>query len=155
MINAIFACDEEWGIGRNNTLPWPHNSSDLKWFKQMTNGQAVVMGRKTWESLPIHPLPNRRNIVVSSIQLENVQTISIDSVRSFCMFSSEPIWIIGGSQLLEFCLGIVDKIYISNIIGKYDCDIFLPKNKILEKFYIDRNEKINDLNITRWVNKFK
>jgi dihydrofolate reductase len=71
------------------------------------------------------------------------------------MFTSEPIWIIGGSQLLEFCLGFVDKIYISNIIGKYNCDIFLPKNKILEKFYIDRNEKINDLNITRWVNKFK
>jgi hypothetical protein len=52
-------------------------------------------------------------------------------------------------------LVFVDKIYISNIIGKYNCDIFLPKNKILEKFYIDRNEKINDLNITRWVNKFK
>jgi dihydrofolate reductase len=155
MINAIFACDEEWGIGKNGQLPWPHNSSDLKWFKQLTENSTVIMGRKTWESLPIQPLPNRKNIVVSSTQLENVQTISIDSVEKYCMFSSAPIWIIGGSQLVEYCLNIIDSIYISNISEKYDCDIFLPKNKILEKFYAIKNEKINDLNITQWVNKFK
>ena len=70
MIKAILACDENWGIGKAGTLPWLHNPADLKWFKQMTTGSTVVMGRKTWDSLPVKPLPNRKNIVVSSNRVE-------------------------------------------------------------------------------------
>ena len=63
MIKAILACDEDWGIGKDGELPWPHNSADLKWFKENTTGGVVVMGKSTWDSLPFKPLPKRENII--------------------------------------------------------------------------------------------
>ena len=66
MIKAIMAVDDNGGISRGSSMPWPKNSNDLKWFKKNTENQVVVMGRKTWESLPFKPLPGRRNIVLSS-----------------------------------------------------------------------------------------
>ena len=66
MIRAILACDEDWGIGKAGTLPWPHNPADLKWFKETTSGGVVAMGKATWDSLPNKPLPNRNNIVITS-----------------------------------------------------------------------------------------
>lgn len=167
MINAIFACDEEWGIGKNNDLPWPRHSADLKWFKQMTNGQAVVMGRKTWESLPIKPLPNRLNFVISSTNMEqynprphgsysgpNISRIIKDVIEAR-YGGIDNIWIIGGATLIENCLDIVDQLWISNIKGTYDCDVFLPKEKILENFYLDKTENVTELSISTWIKKNK
>ena len=66
MIKAIMACDDEGGISRNGILPWPHNSRDMKWFKQNTVEQVVIMGRKTWEDgCEYMPLLDRKNVVVS------------------------------------------------------------------------------------------
>ena len=66
MIKAIMACDDEGGISRAGVLPWPHNSRDMKWFKQNTIEQVVVMGRKTWEDgCEYMPLLDRKNVVVS------------------------------------------------------------------------------------------
>ena len=65
-VKAILACDADWGIGKDGNLPWPHNPADLKWFKQSTLNHTVVMGKATWDSLPVKPLPNRVNVVVSS-----------------------------------------------------------------------------------------
>ena len=66
MIRAILACDQDWGIGKDGDLPWPHNPDDLKWFKEQTTGSVVAMGKRTWDSLPTKPLPNRNNVVVTS-----------------------------------------------------------------------------------------
>jgi dihydrofolate reductase len=66
MIRAILACDRDFGIAKNGQMPWPKNTDDLKWFRSMTAGSCVVMGRKTWESDMPKPLPNRVNAVVSS-----------------------------------------------------------------------------------------
>lgn len=134
MIYAIFACDDSWGIGKDNALPWPHNSADLKWFKQCTGGGTVVMGRKTWESLPIKPLPNRRNIVVSSSEIDGVQTITADKINFTCQLLSSPVWIIGGAKLLEHTADVVEEIWLSRVKGVYECDTVLPKDLILEKF---------------------
>ena len=71
MIKAILACDEEWGIGKDGDLPWPHNSADLKWFKDNTVNGIVVMGKSTWDSLPRKPLPKRKNIVVTRTKLDS------------------------------------------------------------------------------------
>ena len=136
MIYAIFACDDNWGIGKDGSLPWPHNSADLKWFKQSTSNGTVVMGRKTWESLPVRPLPNRRNIVVSSNEIAGVQTFTADQVNSTCQLLSSPVWMIGGAKLLAHTIDVIDEIWLSRVIGDFDCDTVLPKDIILEKFVL-------------------
>ena len=166
MIKAIFACDEKWGIGKNNTLPWPHNSEDLKWFKSMTDGQSVVMGRKTWESLPIKPLPNRLNFVISSTSMENynprphgsyggsdVKRIIKDVIEARYV-GIDDIWIIGGAQLFTSCIDIIDEIHISRLEETYDCDTFLPKIKIMRNFYPDSvTFSRNGLYIEKWIRR--
>lgn len=136
MIYAIFACDDNWGIGKDGSLPWPHNSADLKWFKQSTSNGTVVMGRKTWESLPVKPLPNRRNIVVSSNEIAGVRTVTADLINSTCYLLSSPVWMIGGAKLLEHTIDVIDEIWLSRVIGDFDCDTVLPKDIILEKFVL-------------------
>ena len=74
-IHMIWAQDNNNAIGRDGTLPW-HFSEDLKNFKKLTIGSPIIMGRKTWESLPINPLPDRRNIVLSSTEQEDVENYS-------------------------------------------------------------------------------
>ena len=70
MIKAILACDDEWGIGKDGDLPWPHNPADLKWFKKNTLNCMVIMGKSTWDSLPRKPLPNRENMIVTKAKQE-------------------------------------------------------------------------------------
>jgi dihydrofolate reductase len=138
MIYAIFACDDSWGIGKNGTLPWPHNSADLKWFKSLTEHSTIIMGRKTWDSLPVKPLPKRKNIVVSSSSVEGAHiSVSINQLKKITIPMLEyvgDVWIIGGAQLLESCIDEIDEIWLSRIKSDYNCDTFLPKNLIEEKF---------------------
>src|SRR6056297_2465575 len=66
MINAILACDDRGGIGKDGMLPWPKCEEDLAYFKRMTDGKTVIMGSSTWQSKGMpKPLPNRRNVVVT------------------------------------------------------------------------------------------
>ena len=71
-IHLIWAQDFNGGIGKDGRLPW-HISEDLKNFKQITLGSTIIMGRKTWDSLPFKPLPKRRNIVLSSSNISNIE----------------------------------------------------------------------------------
>lgn len=142
MIRAILACDQEWGIGKDGGLPWPHNSADLKWFKENTTGGVVAMGKATWDSLPNYskPLPNRNNVVVTSskddyngggyhyVTFENAETTLVN------MNTLQNVWIIGGAQLVDGLLHIIDEIWLSRIQGTYDCDTFLPSSRIEEMF---------------------
>ena len=79
MLMMIFACDLNGVIGKNGDLPW-RQSTDLQFFKKTTLGKTVVMGRKTWDSLPF-PLPGRRNIVISRSNRDDVEVMSIQEVR--------------------------------------------------------------------------
>ena len=74
-VHLIWAQDKNGGIGKNNMLPW-HISEDLINFKKITSNHTIIMGRRTWESLPKKPLPNRRNIVLSSKKIKNTETYS-------------------------------------------------------------------------------
>jgi dihydrofolate reductase len=139
LIYAILACDENWGIGKNGALPWPHNSADLKWFKQCTGKSTVVMGRKTWDSLPVKPLPNRRHIVCSTKDLSCFPgadaVMNIDAItQTLPYISCGDKWIIGGAELIHACLNIIDELWLSRINLTYDCDTFLSKTLISEKF---------------------
>ena len=74
-VHLIWAQDLNGGIGRDGKLPW-YIPEDLKNFKKITTQSIVIMGRKTWDSLPLKPLPKRRNIVLSSTSQDNVETYS-------------------------------------------------------------------------------
>jgi dihydrofolate reductase len=159
MIRAILACDENWGIGKSGTLPWPHNSADLRWFKRCTSGHTVVMGRTTWESLPIKPLPNRRNIVITSTNFDgDAMYCYLQWFLANHMFlgdydGSKDLWIIGGAKLFESTLDIVDEVWLSNINGNYDCDVFLPKERVQQQFAAGSISDEDGLTITKWVRR--
>jgi dihydrofolate reductase len=156
MIRAILACDQDWGIGKNGALPWPHNPADLKWFKENTLNCTIVMGRKTWESLPIKPLPKRKNIVVSSSNIEGADiSVPIEQLKKITIPMLEhtgDIWIIGGAQLIEQLLPYIDSIHLSRIEGVYDCDTFLPVESILDQFALDTVDN-GELYIEHWIKK--
>ena len=116
MINIIVAYDKNLAIGKDNTLVW-RQSADLKRFKELTTGNTVVMGRKTFESIG-KPLPNRRNIVITrqDIQIEGVEIIkSIEEIKNI----EEDIFIIGGGEIYKSCLIFADRIFATEI----DCEI--------------------------------
>lgn len=141
MINAIFACDDEWGIGKSGQLPWPHNSADLKWFKDNTMGGVVVMGKTTWDSLPesSKPLPGRNNIVVTSSVKDKdgpYHFLTFDQAKTHIMSMSllQNVWIIGGAKLFDSTIDIIDELWLSRVVGTFDCDTFLPKASITTQF---------------------
>ena len=155
MIKAILAADAEWGIGKNNILPWSNNSDDLRWFKQITHEQTVVMGRNTWESLPIKPLPGRYNIVVSSNPVDGPDlVISLQEAKSVLQYTypGTQKWIIGGAMLVEALMPIIDEIWISRIEGTHGCDTFLPSRKIATWYHRQRIPH-NTLDLERWVRR--
>jgi dihydrofolate reductase len=150
-INAILAMDEYMGIGFENGLPWPTNKKDMAWFSDNTRGHVVVMGRKTWESLGSHPLPNRINIVVSSQDVEGPDAVLSGDMGTILqqLENRHPdlhIWVIGGADIYRQALPHCDKIYVTRIKGVYRCDTFMY-NRDFEGFnnldYIDDDENIN------------
>jgi len=159
MIRAILAHDEHWGIGKNNDLPWPKNSEDLKWFKKSTDGSTVVMGRHTWNSLPVKPLPNRKNVVVSgniNLKSDVVEIVRPDIYKSrmHMMSLNEDIWIIGGAQLINSSLDIIDELWLNNVGGNYQCDVHLPKEQINNMFTVSWTVKQSFGIITKWVKSY-
>ncbi len=158
MIRAILAHDAFWGIGKNGGLPWPKNSDDLKWFKESTQGSVVVMGRKTWESLPKKPLPGRENIVIASGAVEGVDiSISGDPISALDyikeMFGDTDIWVIGGAQLLEGCLPVIEELWLNDVGSDYNCDTFLPKKEITRQFHMGSVEIQSFGIVTKWIRR--
>jgi|TARA_B110000977_G_scaffold149449_1_gene189430 dihydrofolate reductase len=153
-MKAILAADTDWGIGKDGTMPWPHNSDDLAWFKECTIDSTVIMGRKTWDSLPFKPLPDRQNIIVSrKLNVDayyNCAIMGIDILKELGQHSSESTWIIGGAQLLETMIPFIDEIWISRIDGTYACDTFLPE-QLIKKLFRCTNVDHDKLAIEKWV----
>jgi len=158
MIKAILACDEEGGVSKNGTLPWPNNSTDLQWFKNNTAGHVVVMGSTTWEDphMP-RPLPLRKNILVTSRMedypgadgyIKGTLNMHLKIVEE--TYPGLITWVIGGPNIIEQSLDVIDEFYISRIPGKYDCDTFLPLDKIEEKFKITTIESHPDVEFQIW-----
>ena len=159
LIRAILAHDSRWGIGKDGDLPWPKNSEDMKWFKECTNESVVVMGRNTWDSLPYSfcPLPNRYNVIVSNTlgTLDHlmVEVVKPDIYKSRLniLSSTQDVWIIGGAQLINSSLDIIDELWLNNVQGDYDCDTFLPKEQIMKQFSATSWEVKSFGTITKWI----
>lgn len=153
MIRAILACDENWGIGKSGALPWPHNPADLKWFKAATLNHTIVMGKATWDSLPVKPLPNRVNVVVSSSNiLAKVDVVSISDLRRrvSSMDTDQDMWIIGGARLIEGMMDYIDEFHLSQIKGNYNCDTFLPSTLIQENYSLTSSQFQGDVYVDVW-----
>ena len=133
MISAIVAMDENNGIGFNGQL-LEKIPEDLRRFKLLTQEKIVVMGRKTWDSLPKKPLPNRLNIIISNkIKIIDTFTISmsIEEIKSRLKRAlkdqGEDWFIIGGGQIYNELFPFCDRIYITKIYKKYEnVDTYFP-----------------------------
>ena len=129
MISIIVAVSEDWGIGKDNELLW-HISEDLKRFKKLTTGNTIIMGKKTWESLPRRPLPGRKNIVLTDNPKETfegaVTGYSIEDGLSKCD-KNEEIFIIGGGSIYRQFMPLADRLYITHVHKKAPADIYFPE----------------------------
>ena len=130
MISAIVAVDNNWGIGFNGDL-LEHIPEDLKYFKQLTSGHSIIMGRKTWDSLPTKPLPNRRNYIISSEQpkilYENAIRFQMDDALTFLNYTWEDVFVIGGGLIYEKLLPLCDRVYVTKIFKDHDqVDTYFP-----------------------------
>lgn len=147
MISIIVAVSEDLGIGNKNELLW-HISEDLKRFKRLTYGNTVIMGKKTWESLPRKPLPGRKNVVITDIPNENfndaIAAYSIEDALGKCE-EGEEIFIIGGGSIYRQFMPLADRLYITYVHKKSPADVYFPKIdpdiwKVVEKEEFDVNE---------------
>lgn len=157
-IHLIWAQDYNGGIGINGQLPW-HIPEDLINFKKITLDSTILMGRKTWDSLPFKPLPKRRNIVLSKNKINNVEVYH--NVEK-CIQNLEKellptIFIIGGSSIYKLFFDYATYLHITYIDKKSNnVDTFFPidSNTIKEKF-IKKNttELSNNALYTYWTKK--
>ena len=142
MISAVVAVDENWGIGYQGQL-LAHLPPDMKYFKELTMGNIVIMGRKTWDSLPAKPLTNRHNVIISKsipeTKLPQIITDREDPVTFLQMdsliqnwdkvkcFSNKNIFIIGGGEIYKQLLPYCDRVYVTKILKKFDnVDTYFP-----------------------------
>lgn len=145
MISIIVAVAENRVIGKDNQLIW-HISEDLKRFKRLTEHHTVVMGRKTYLSLPFRPLKNRRNIVISTTvnEIEGVEVVSsIDEALSLCQGEQE-VFVMGGASIYEQTLGMADRIYLTVVCKSFDGDVYFPEIPRSEWTTVEKSELQTD-----------
>jgi dihydrofolate reductase len=127
-ISMIVAADEKNGIGKNNELLC-HLPADLKYFKHLTTGHAILMGRKTYESIG-KPLPNRTNIIISrnTNALEGCHVFnSIEAGIDFAKTLNETeLFIIGGDSIYQQSLALTNAVYLTRIHHVFSADAFFP-----------------------------
>ena len=120
----IAAIARNRGIGRRGSLPW-HISEDLKRFKRLTTGHAVLMGRRTYESIG-RPLPHRRNIVLTSRPIPGVETHATVEMALAAVQGEERVFVIGGGQLYAALLEKADELYLTLVHQEVEADTFFP-----------------------------
>ena len=142
MIKAIMAVDENGGISKGLSMPWPKNSIDLMWFKENTINNVVVMGRKTWED-PFMPTPlkSRINVLITNKNKELIEGADyylngnvnneIQNIQS--EYIDKDIYIIGGSEIINLTFNIIEQFYLTRIYGNYKCQ------KFIDVYLIEKN----------------
>ena len=154
IIKLIWAQDSSGGIGINNKLPW-HFSEDLQKFKSLTLNSTIVMGRKTWESLKIKPLPKRKNIVLSSKKINDVECYkSIEELMN-SLNNESSFFVIGGAQIYKIFYSLAHELHISFInTTTPNINVFFPVSisEIEKDFNNVLSEKLsNEVLYTKWI----
>lgn len=154
MYEIVVALSKNLGIGKNNKLPW-NIKEDLKHFKELTVNNIVVMGRKTYFSLPEknRPLPNRINIIITNNpnDYKNTENIIFTNLENFykCIQNvKKKIFIIGGQEIYKLFINETTKMHLTYIDKNYDCDVKFPSFKNFEiknysENYYSENENCN------------
>ncbi len=151
-ISIIVAIASNYAIGKDNDLLW-HISKDLQRFKRLTENHYIVMGKRTYYSLPKRPLPKRTNLVITDIaneQIDNcLMAYSIEDAIEKMDGSSEN-FIIGGGSIYKQFMPFANKLYITRVHKDFDADTYFPEIpltewKLIEKTDIEDDEQ-NDFN---------
>ncbi len=156
MIAIIVGMTKDRVIGKDNSLPW-HIPEDLKSFKRLTNNNVVIMGRKTYDSIPkkYRPLPNRHNIVISKSLLptEGIDVAkSIEQSLEIAKSYNKPIFVIGGSTIYKQFLPIADTMFISYIKGNFEGNTYFPELN-LNEWEVTNEEEFNEFTLTTYKRK--
>lgn len=152
LYSIILACTFDGGIGYNNNIPW-NIRNELFLFRQITGNKdqfkqnVIIMGKKTWDSLPRKPLKDRINIIITSdknfINEDNILSFdNIDSAFEYCerTINIDKVFVIGGKSIYDLCLNNekysknIETIYLSIIYKYYYCNIFINLKHILANF---------------------
>lgn len=149
MISAIVAVDQNWGIGYKGEL-LEHLPPDMKYFKELTMGNIVIMGRKTWNSLPIKPLQGRSNIILSRTlqrdswiyddQAHYIQFTPDATEHDLKVFqnSAHHFFVIGGGEIYKQLLPYCDRVYVTKILKDHkDVDTYFPNLDKSDEWEID------------------
>lgn len=147
MINAIFALDVNWLIGKGNLLPWRY-PLDLKYFKDQTRGKDVLMGDKTYHSLKYYykntPLPFGKIYVANLEDYHYPDATLVKDVVTFIKEFKDELWVIGGKSIYNLTLPYIDTLYITHVLDFHDGDVYfnyfpLSHYKLIKK---DIHEKL-------------
>lgn len=145
-ISIIVAIAQNYAIGIHNQLLW-HISDDLKRFKKITSGRQVIMGKLTYESLPVRPLPNRRNIVITDNPEEKfdgcITVYSIPQALDYCS-GQEESFIIGGGSVYRQFLPYANKLYLTIVHKDFDADTFFPEIDFKQWKLIEKEDHHDD-----------
>lgn len=128
MVSIIVAIAQNGTIGDKNSLLW-HIKEDMRFFRITTSGHAVIMGRKTFESLGSKPLPKRKNIVITRAERDFEGTFTAHSLQEAIAMAEgdEEIFIIGGAQIYAEALSVADRMYITRVERDYEGDTSFPE----------------------------
>ena len=132
MISAIVAVDKNWGIGFEGQL-LERLPPDMKYFKEITSNNAVVMGRKTWDSLPLKPLPNRLNLIITKNPIgkpieKDYQFVDMGAaIEIITTDIKTDVFVIGGGEIYKQLLPYCDRVYVTQILKSHDnVDTYFP-----------------------------
>jgi dihydrofolate reductase len=141
-ISIIVAIAKNFAIGKDNQLLW-HIPADLKRFKRITTGHQVIMGKLTYESLPVRPLPNRKNIVISDNPLDSFEgctTVhSIEEALDLCN-EQEESFIIGGGSVYRQFLPLSNKLYLTLVNKDFEADTFFTHLDLSQWHLVERED---------------
>jgi len=139
MIKAIMAADDNGGISKGLSMPWPKNSKDLQWFKKNTLNQVIVMGSKTWEDpFMSTPLKDRENILITTKDNSfypganaYIKGNIVDEILKLeKKYSNKDIYIIGGPEIVKQTFDLFKEFYLTRIYGNFECDKFIDIKQI-------------------------
>ena len=146
-LSIIVAMAQNGAIGKDNDLLW-HLSGDLKRFKKLTTGHPVVMGRKTWESLPKRPLPGRRNIVFTQnpdFKDEGAEVVhSVNDLFNILKDTEEEVFVMGGASIYRMLLPFSNRLYITRVYRDYAADVYFPTIDMSEFTLVNLSDPMFD-----------
>lgn len=146
-ISMIAAVGQNLELGYQNQLLC-HLPVDLKHFKTITSGHTVLMGDRTWESLPKKPLPNRRNIVITldDVEFEGAETVHSIPDALALVADDEEAFVMGGATMYRLFLPYADKLYLTRIVSDFVADVWFPEIdetewQLVDNEFIPKDEK--------------